>query len=86
MSYTCPRCGSPVQHGSHSSAALAVGLIGSLLMAAFGAFECKKCGKIPQSEFPPEVRSKIMMGSVGMAVGAVVLVIVLFVVLAALKR
>jgi hypothetical protein len=54
---------------------MAGGLVGALFYAAFGSFECKNCGKIATSEFPPEVRDKITRDSVLLAVGAVALLI-----------
>ncbi|MDQ7778462.1 MAG: hypothetical protein RDV41_01985 [Planctomycetota bacterium] len=75
MAYQCPKCGGPVTRGSHEGAQRAGGLVGALLAAAFGGFECLKCGKVARSEFPPEVRSKMMMGSVILVIiGLVVLV------------
>ena len=84
MAYQCPRCGGPVQRGSSSTAAIAGGILGALLYAAFGSFQCKKCGPIPQSEFPPEVRSQMQRGSLALVIGGLVLVVVLIVVIALL--
>ena len=84
MAYQCPRCGGPVQRGSSTTAAIAGGALGSLLYAAFGSFQCKKCGSIPQREFPPEVRSQMLRGSVALVVGGLVLVVALIVVIALL--
>ena len=64
---------------------MAAGLVGALFYAAFGSFQCSKCGKIARSEFPPEDRSKMAVGSILMVVGAIalfVLVIVILVMLA----
>ncbi len=75
MAYECPRCGQPVQRGYSSSAQATAGLVGALFYAAFGAFQCKKCGKIAGSEFPPEVRGKMMMMSLVLIASAVVIAI-----------
>ena len=84
MAYQCPRCGGPVQRGSSTSAAIAGGALGALLYAAFGSFQCKKCGPIPQSEFPPEVRAQMLRGSIALIVGGVALLVVAIVVIALL--
>jgi len=64
---------------------MAGGLVGALLYSAFGSFECASCGKIPMSEFPAEVRSKARAGSVAMVLGALLLLVVVIVFLAALR-
>ncbi len=76
MAHTCPRCGLPVQRGYSSTAQWTAGLVGALFYAAFGSFECRKCGKIPRSEFPPEVRSEMNWTSGLLVAGGVVLFIV----------
>ena len=76
MAYQCPRCGKPVQRGHSTSAQVAAGLVGALFYAAFGSFMCPTCGKIPQREFPPADRNKMMMHSALMVIGAVVLAVV----------
>jgi len=73
MAYKCPRCGGPVQRGSGVGASAAGGLVGALFYAAFGAFQCPKCGKIPRREFPSEVRGKMAMGSLLMILVAIAL-------------
>lgn len=73
MAYKCPKCGGPVQRGYSSGAQMTAGLVGALFYAAFGAFQCKKCGKIPRSEFPGEDRSKMALGSVIMVVIAILI-------------
>ena len=75
MAYTCPRCGEVVQRGYSGGAQAAAGLVGALFYAAFGSFECKKCGKISRSEFPPEVRSKMAIWSFVMVVIAVAIAV-----------
>ncbi len=52
---------------------------------AFGAFGCKKCGKIPRAEFPPDVQNRMMLGSWGMVAGAIVLFVVVLVAIVALN-
>ena len=76
MAHTCPRCSGPVQRGYSGSAQLAAGLVGALFYAAFGAFQCKSCGKIARDEFPPEVRTKMTLMSLVLIAGAVAILIV----------
>ena len=75
MAHACPRCGKPVQRGYSSGAQFTAGLVGALFYAAFGPFQCATCGKIPTSEFPPEVRRNIILTSAGLAVAGVVLLV-----------
>lgn len=75
MSYQCPRCQNPVQRNSSKGAQIAGGLIGALLVAAFGDFQCARCGKIPAQEFPTEVRVKMRQNSALMIFGAIALAI-----------
>ena len=75
MAHKCPRCGEPVQRGYSSSAQATAGLVGALFYAAFGAFECKKCGKIARSEFPAEVQSKMAVVTLLLIVGAIAVAI-----------
>jgi hypothetical protein len=75
-----------VQRGSNAAAGLAGGAVGALLYSAFGSFQCKKCGAIPKREFPPDVQQKMTLGSIGIVVGAVVLLIVAIVVIALLQN
>jgi hypothetical protein len=74
-----------VKRGSSSSAAVAGGLVGALLFAAFGDFQCKDCGKIPKSEFPEDVRSQMTRGSVMMVVIAFIVLALVICALAFLK-
>jgi len=85
MAYKCPRCGEPVQRGSSAGAGYAGGLVGMLIYAAFGAFQCKKCGKIPKKEFPAEDRKKMMVGSLVMIGVALLLLVGVVIVLVALQ-
>lgn len=55
MAYQCPRCGQPVRRGYSSTAQHVGGLVGALFYAAFGSFQCPKCGTLKRSEFLPEV-------------------------------
>jgi hypothetical protein len=75
MAHKCPRCGEPVQRGYSNNAQATAGLVGALFYAAFGSFECKKCGKIARSEFPPEARNKMAIVSLLLVLGAVALAI-----------
>lgn len=85
MAYQCPRCGGVVQRGSSTAAGVAGGLVGALLVAAFGSFQCKQCGKIAPDEFSPEVRSKMRIGSITMVIVAVVLLVAVIALLVVLK-
>lgn len=85
MAYACPRCGKPVRRGGSTAAGLAGGLVGALVYAAFGSFRCQTCGKIPMSEFPPEVRSKARLGSFALIGGAVLLIILVILLQAFLR-
>jgi hypothetical protein len=62
--YPCPRCQSFVNRKSTNTH---FGLVGVLLSQAASSFECAKCGVIPKSEFPPEVRGQMMRSSLLMA-------------------
>jgi len=80
MAYKCPRCGAPVQRGFSRTAHMSGGLVFSMFYAAFGAFECKKCGKIVRNEFPEEIRKKIIrmnmllvLGAIAVAIGGICL-------------
>jgi hypothetical protein len=84
MAHKCPRCGDPVQRGYSNTALVTAGLIGALFYAAFGAFECKKCGKIARNEFPEEVRIKMAGVSLLLVLGAIVAAIGVFWLLSAM--
>jgi DNA-directed RNA polymerase subunit RPC12/RpoP len=86
MNYECPRCSKPVTKQSKSSILFGGGLVGALLASAFSSYECGACGKIPRKEFPPEIRSKMMKGTLLLIVGAVVLFVVVVGVLIALAN
>jgi hypothetical protein len=79
MAYKCPQCGKDVQRGSGGFGP--GGLVGMLIMAAFAGFHCPECGKIPRKDFPPEVRSQMFLGSVGLIVGAIVMFVLVIVLL-----
>ena len=53
----------------------AVGSVRALFYAAFGAFECKKRGKIPRSEFPSGVQAKMAVGNLIMVIVAIYIAI-----------
>lgn len=76
MAYKCPRCNADVQRAPNRMGAM-FGLVGALVMMAFSSFECLKCGPIPRSEFPSEVRTQMLLGSVGLIVGAIAVIIAL---------
>jgi endogenous inhibitor of DNA gyrase (YacG/DUF329 family) len=81
VAYKCPRCANDVSRHSSSGAQAAAGIVGLLFAAAFGPFNCKSCGKIGFGEFPSDVRTKMTLGSIGMVLGAVVLLVVILAVL-----
>lgn len=86
MAYKCPRCGDGVARASNSMIAGAFGLIGALITAAFGDLACKKCGKIPKGEFPPDVQSQMTRGSITLVVSAVLVFVVAIVALVAISQ
>ena len=75
MAHKCPRCGEPVQRGYSGTAQATAGLVGALFYAAFGAFECKTCGKIGRNEFPVEVRNKMAVTTLVLTVCAIVVAV-----------
>ena len=75
MAYKCPRCGGPVDRGFSSGAIATAGLVGGLFYSAFGAFQCKKCGKIARSEFPKELRRKIAGETLLLVLGAIIIAV-----------
>ena len=80
MAYPCPRCGQPLQRKASTTAAVAGGLVGGLLAAAFGGFQCRACGPVDKSLLSPQVRRKMLMGSILMiliALGILIGVILL---------
>lgn len=83
--YQCPKCGGPVQRKDNVAAGATGGLVGVMLAAAFAGFDCAKCGPIARGDFPEEVRSKMMMKSVGLGIGALVLLVAVIVAVAALS-
>ena len=85
MAYQCPRCGDPVSCAHRSGCLFGGGVVGALLAAAFAPMTCRKCGDIPSHEFPPEDRSRMTMSTVGLAVGAVVVLVAVIVLVALLN-
>lgn len=75
MAYKCPRCNNNVTRNYSSNAQQAAGLVGLLFTAAFGAFKCEKCGKIPRNEFPSDVQMKMALGTLLLVVVAVGIII-----------
>ena len=72
MNYLCPRCGKPVQRSIRATA----GLVSALLHFALGSFQCENCGTIALSEFPADVRSRVILASALFVVGAIAVVVV----------
>ena len=70
--YKCPRCQEPVRRSDGGAVSKQFGLVGALIGMAVSGFECAKCGPIPKSEFPPDVRSEMARGSGFMVVIAMV--------------
>ncbi|MCK9555772.1 hypothetical protein M0R36_08175 [bacterium] len=85
MAYKCPRCGKTVQRGYSGGAQATAGLVGALFYAAFGAFECKSCGKIAGKEFPSADRKKMLFGSVLLVIAGIAVIIGLIALLANMK-
>ncbi len=83
--YQCPKCSGPVQRKDNAAAGATGGLVGVMLSVAFAGFQCAKCGPIARSEFPDEVRSKMLMKSLALGVGALVLLVVVIGVVAAIN-
>lgn len=75
MAYKCPRCGNPVQRDYSSTAQVAAGVVGALFYSAFGAFQCKNCGKLKRSEFSTEDQSKMLFRSAALVVAGVAIAI-----------
>lgn len=75
MTYMCPRCGKAADRKAGNAWYFGGGVVGALLASAFAGMTCATCGDLSRSEFPPEVRKKLMIGSVCMIGGAVVLLI-----------
>jgi hypothetical protein len=71
MAYPCPHCSQPVRRCGSEGVLWHHGVTAMLFCWALADFECPRCGKILQEEFPPEVRSQMSRGSYGLvAVGA----------------
>ena len=71
MAYKCPRCDGKVSRNYSENAQRTAGLVGLFFAAAFGAFNCEKCGKIPRKEFPSDVQMKMAAGTLLLAVLAI---------------
>ena len=76
MAYSCPRCGRSVHRAHSAGAQFAAGLVGALFYAAFGGFQCPRCGRIPTAEFPEPERGKMLLGTTWLVLGAVLLAVV----------
>jgi len=74
MAYQCPRCGQPVRRGYSKTAQHTAGLIGALFYAAFGSFQCAKCGAVQEVNSRRKSEPRWPTGSVLMAFGAIVLI------------
>jgi hypothetical protein len=83
MAYQCPRCNHKVRRGTSRGATMIGGLAGGLIGGVgaavisytLGAMHCELCGPIPKKEFPREVRTEMLMGSLAIfSVTAVTLV------------
>lgn len=81
MAYQCPKCGGAVSRGYSVGAQAVAGLVGALFYAAFGSFQCQKCGTIERSEFPQEVQEKMTIGSVTLGLTGVVVAVVVVILL-----
>lgn len=83
--YPCPHCQQPVTRQAGGPISRAFGLVGILISYAFAEYECAEHGPLARAEFPPEIQSKMRMGSMGFAIGAVVLFVGVIVALVALN-
>lgn len=63
MAIPCPHCNQPVRRASSEGAYKAGGLVGVLFCAAMAEFDCPRCGRILQEEFPLEVQQQMHRGS-----------------------
>jgi hypothetical protein len=84
--YCCPRCGGVLQRGSSFMAGVQGGLVGGLLYSAFSSLQCQKCGKIPSRELPKDARHEFWVGSLFMALGAILILIVVLLFVASTSR
>ena len=80
MAYPCPHCNQPVRRASSEGVFSQHGLVATLFCSALADFECNRCGKILQEEFPPEAQQQMTRGSyslvaVGAGLAAAVLVV-----------
>ncbi len=74
MAYNCPRCSNNVSRNYNAQAQAKSGLVGLFFFAAFGVFNCEKCGKIPRKEFSSEVQIKMAMGTLLLVIIVVVII------------
>lgn len=86
MAYKCPRCGQDVQRSASTAAGVAGGAVGALLVAAFGSFQCRRCGTIANREFPAEDRKKMARGKIILIVSAIVLLLLAIVLIVLVQR
>lgn len=82
----CPRCGGAVAVGS---SVVLPGLLWLIISALMTTYTCPKCGQIPFSEFPQQMRdqerSKMWWTILG-SLGAMVLIVVVIVVVIMLTQ
>lgn len=83
--YTCPTCNGALTRQSNAAAGATGGLVGALLGLAFASYHCASHGQIARAQFPDEVRSKMLMNTVMLVVGALVLLVTVIAVLVALN-
>ena len=86
MAYQCPRCGGFVQRGSSKTAGVAAGLVGQMIFAAFGSFQCRNCGPIAMDEFPTHVQNRMTLGSIVLVITATALFAGVIMLLITLRR
>ena len=84
MAYECPKCGGPVHRNTNSRAG-GGGIVGALLVAAFGKFQCPKCGPIAKSDFPPEVHGQMTRNSMIMVIVALAVLVGVIALIVALQ-
>lgn len=73
--YSCPTCGTALTRQSNNAAGATGGLVGVLLSIAFASYHCTQHGQIARSQFPSEVRTRMMINTLALVFGAIVLLI-----------
>jgi hypothetical protein len=83
--YSCPTCGNALTRQSNNAAGAAGGLVGVLLSFAFASYHCAQHGQIARSQFPAEVRSKMLINTLLLTFAAVAVLVLLVAILVAVN-